>query len=211
MTLLANLIAAEQAVKFANDQLQGRSSNRPEDLVHTMLQNLREQGYDRPSIQDQLASSVNVSSKTKTIWSERVTEINDKRESRSDKGLRLNAAAIAADNVGNCFEHCVLACHYLNRRGVASYMADTDANTNHVFVLIGLPGGLDGHTVNVTPNAFGPAAGAFTVVCDPWYHEWFGVQQDWGRKMRRIFAATTKYPPAPNPIPLKLTSGAHVT
>jgi hypothetical protein len=104
----------------------------------------------------------------------------------------------------------VLACHYLKQSGIPSYIAETDDNTDHAFVLIDSPGGLDGRTVYVTKNAPGAIAGAFTVACDPWYHEWFSVQQDWGRKMWRIFGATTKIQPTANQVPLKLTSEAHI-
>jgi hypothetical protein len=90
---------------------------------------------------------------------------------RNARGQRLSAPDIWHDNIGNCFEHAVLACHYLKQGGIASYIADTDDNTDHTFVLIDSPGGLDGQTVNVTQFAPGAIAGAFTVVCDRWYHE----------------------------------------
>ena len=146
---------------------------------------------------------------------QRDRDISSARANRRRQNQRLNAAAIIAGNVGNCFEHSVLACHYLkNQWNIASYMAETeDWNIDHCFVLIGAPNGLDGQTINVTQQAPGAIAGAFTVVCDPWYHEWFAVQQDWGRKMWHIFSATKedKGKATPNGLMLKLTSSSHVT
>jgi hypothetical protein len=212
MTLLANMIAAEFAVKYAHDKLRGRSSNRSEDIVHTLQQNLRDDfGEGDERVMLNLSSGLNIGLKNQLIYQDRWRTISEARDGRRERGARLNAAAIIQDNVGNCFEHCVLACHYLNGRGITSYMAETDDNTNHVFVLIGAPPGLDGQRFNVTAANPGGISNGNTVVCDPWYHEWFSVQQDWGRKMWRIFNTTTKFPPMPNPVPLTLTDGVHVT
>ncbi|MGH7153210.1 MAG: hypothetical protein ACREF3_04715, partial [Acetobacteraceae bacterium] len=178
---------------------------------HNLRQKFGNATWAKDAMAEEMSNAPSLRMKTALIYEERWAAIRDARENRNTQGRRLSAAAIMADNIGNCFEHSVLACHYLNRRGIASYMADTDDNTNHCFVLIGAPAGLDGQTVNVTAAAPGAIAGAFTVVCDPWYHEWFSVQQDWGRKMWHIFGVTTKDPPMPDPVPLTLTSGAHVT
>jgi hypothetical protein len=56
----------------------------------------------------------------------------------------------------------------------------------------------------------GAIAHAFAVVCDPWYHEWFSVQQEWGRKMWHIFKSTTRNPPV-SQVWLTLISQAHIT
>jgi hypothetical protein len=144
------------------------------------------------------------------IHSQCLGAIDQARKVRDNSGRKFSAPDIWKASIGNCFEHAVLACHYLKQSGIPSYIAETDDNTDHAFVLIDSPGGLDGRTVHVTRNAPGPIAGPFTVVCDPWYHEWFPVQQDWGRKMWRIFEATTRIQPTANQVSLKLTSETHV-
>jgi hypothetical protein len=216
MTLLSNLIVAEQAAKYANDLLRGRSSNRPEDIAHTMLENLNNRfaNMDPEGRRERMThelTAFNIGMRTQEIHMQRWPAIRDAREARNNQGNRLSSAAIIADGICNCFEHAVLAAHYLNGRNVASYLVDTDDNTNHCFVVIGAPGGLGGQTINVTQFAPGVLNGGFTVVCDPWYHEWIGVQQEWGRKMWHIFGQTTKNPPMPNPVPLTFTNGALVT
>lgn len=210
----ANLIAAERAVKFANDKLQGRAANRPEDLIHTLQRTLRAEFGNSADATDRLTEEMSnpygVKLRTDLIYQQRTSAIGTARARRYTQGRHLSAPDIWKDNIGNCFEHAVLACHYLKQSGIPSYIAETDDNTDHVFVLIGSPPGLDGQTVNVTSGAPGVISAPFAVVCDPWYHEWFSVQQDWGRKMWQIFERTTKNPPHPNPVPLKLISQIHI-
>jgi hypothetical protein len=219
MTLQTNLIAAEMAVKYAHDNLRGRSSNRSEDLVHTHQHNLRKQFGNNPwardALRDEMSNRQELLRNSELISRGRVSAMEDARKTREAQGKRLNAYAIIKDRIGNCFEHSVLACKYLNVRypGITSYIAETDDNTDHVFVLIDVTArGVDGRTVYVSRRSPSVLLGANAVVCDPWYHEWFGVEQDWSRKMwRTIFNVTTRYPPHPNPVPLKLISSAHVT
>jgi hypothetical protein len=213
---LTNLIAAEQAVKYANDRLRGRSSNRSEDLAHTLQADLNTKYAGKLGARERVLTTLdnpgNVSRQTQEIYQERFGAIRDARRSREDQGNRLNAAAISADKIGNCFEHAVLACHYLNYANVRSYLVETDENTDHAFVVIGAPGGLAGQIIEVRKNAPGALnGGGLAVVCDPWYHEWFSVQQDWGRKMWLIFSKTIKQPPVPDRVPLTFTDGGQVT
>jgi hypothetical protein len=216
MTLLRNLIHAEAAVTFAESRLRGKASNRPEDIVHTLQQNLREDyDGDAEHVLLDLGSKITIGMKSIEIYQKRWTAIKDKREQRNAVGQRLDAAAIIQGGIGNCFEHSVLACHYLNGIGVPSYMVTTDENTNHVFVVIGVQGGLDGETVEAPPNQNpgAPLAAAFSVVCDPWYHEWFGIQADWSRKMKRILLTTNKRTNGqlPDMVPFTFTAGTHIT
>src|SRR5262249_48148505 len=157
-----NLDAAERAVKFANDKLRGRASNRSEDLVHTLQQNLRAQYSSSPYVDDIVRGGMSdrhgLVQQTSLIHQQRWNAIDAARGKRNAKGQKLSAPDIWRDNIGNCFEHAVLACHYLKQTGTASYIAETDDNTDHVFVLIGSPAGLDGQTVNVTRLAPGAIA-----------------------------------------------------
>jgi hypothetical protein len=222
MSLLQNLILAEQAVKYANDQLLGRSSNRSEDMVRTVVENLHE-SYKRLDQEDMKVlmrlelNGGGFAEKRQLLFQERYPQIEAARESRKEAGNRLNSAAIIKDNVGNWFEHSVLACSYLNSghrrvsgQPIASYLVDTDPWTNHTFVLVGAPPGLAGRTIKVTKHEFGAINTGETVVCDPWWHEWFGVQQDW-YKMWRIFASTKKQKTMTETVPLTFTDGAQVT
>jgi hypothetical protein len=217
MSLLQNLLRAETAVKYVEQHLRGKASNKPEDIFHTLQRNLiADYGETDPEgVGEILGMPVVVRTKCHEIHLSRITEINNKRDARREVGERLNAGAIIRDGLGNCFEHAVLACHYLNGIGVSSYMVTADDSTNHVFVVIGVAGGLDGTTVNVAPNAApgAPLGTGTSVVCDPWYHEWFAIQQDWAHKMNRILSTTNKRNPPvlPAQIPLTLTSSIHVT
>ena len=215
MSLLSNLNYAEQAVKYAEQHLRGRASNKPEDIVHTLQQNLRHiSDGDDDYVMDSLRSSLNVTLKYQEVYQARFGDISSNRQARHDAGEQLSSAAIIRDGVGNCFEHAVLACHYLNTKGVRSYIATADQETNHVFVVIGAAGGLDGRKITVRPDATpGPPLGTgTTVVCDPWYHEWFAIQQHWARKMHRILATTNKRSGGlPATVPLDLMASTHVT
>lgn len=214
MSLEYNLRLALMAVEYAGQHLRGRSSNRPEDLVHTLHERLRARwGGDRLTVKEflQAPSTYN---EIDTIYQQRVPAINNAREERRESGKRLDAAAIIADGIGNCFEHAVLACHYLKNK-VPCYMVDTDEDTNHVFVVIGVQGGLHGQTIQAPPNADPglPLSTAESVVCDPWYHEWFGIQRSWATKMHHIFTVTSKHEShtLPSLIPLTFTDSAFVT
>jgi hypothetical protein len=216
VSLQINLAHAEAAVKYAEQFLRGRASNRPEDILHTLQQNLREDyDNDKEAVLWALADPNNVSNKSREIYMQRVSDINDAREKRRQQGKRLDSAAIIADGIGNCFEHAVLACKYLKDKGVPSYMVETDEDVNHVFVVIGVGNGLAGTTLKVSPNTppGPPLSTGDGVVCDPWYHEWFGIQQWWPTKMHRILLTTWKYKnePLPSQVPLTFTLGSAVT
>ncbi|WP_137180382.1 hypothetical protein [Roseomonas sp. AR75] len=223
MSLHLNLMHAEAAVAFAEKHLRGRASNKPEDIIHTHQENLRRfatgisanKEIQQEIVLDSLANSFNVRMGCQQLHGERAGAISSARDARKLAGERLNAAAIIRDGIGNCFEHAVLACHHLNGKGVASYMVDTDDETNHCFVLIGLGGGLDGTTVQAAPNALpgAPFNAAFAVVCDPWYHEWFAVGSFWATKMHRILMTTNKRATGllPAQVPFTFTASNHVT
>jgi hypothetical protein len=206
-------------VKFAEKYLRGRASNKPEDIVHTLQQNLRGMYAGKPGAEERilidLENKENVALKGAEIHGDRLGAILEARRARETAGQRYDTAAIIGAGIGNCFEHAVLACRYLNGIGIPSYIAETDDETNHVFVLLGLPSGLGGQTLSLaahrTPGP--PVGGAFSVVCDPWYHEWFGVQQDWSVKMHRILLTTNKRAGGqlPSRIPFTLTNGNRVT
>jgi hypothetical protein len=216
MSLLRNLLLAESAVKYAEQHLRGRASNKPEDIVHTLQRNLRQLYPEYPEmIKDTLGNGFQVDLRMQQIYGPRSAAINDARDLRRQTGNRLNSASIIHDGIGNCFEHSVLACHFLNGKGIQSYMVDTDDNTNHVFVVIGVGGGLDGQTLYAPPhvNPGLPLNTGDSVVCDPWYHEWFGIGQFWVTKMKRILLTTNKRQDRllPPHIPLTFTHGAWVT
>jgi predicted RNA-binding Zn ribbon-like protein len=207
---------AEQAVKYANDLLRGRSCNRSEDLAHIMLEIMNRKFVRLGDLEPREAvletlNPITIDLEIQRIYSSRQNAIEEARQRRKDRGDRLNSAAIIRDKIGNCFEHAVLACHYINSKNIPNYLVETDDSTNHCFVVVGAPGGLGGQTTTVTKTAAGVLASAFTVVCDPWYHEWFSVQQDWGHKMWHIFDQTTKTPPTWVNVPLTFTDGGLVT
>jgi hypothetical protein len=222
MSLHLNLMHAEAAAAFAGSHLRGRASNKPEDLIHTHQQNLRrfaagvttDTDHQHEIVLDGLANRLTVDLACQQIYGERSGAISTARDARRLAGERLNAAAIIRDGVGNCFEHAVLACHHLNGKGIASYMVDTDDETNHCFVMIGLGGGLDGTTVQAAANAppGPPFNAAFGVVCDPWYHEWFAIGS-WSTKMHRILMTTNKRNTKllPAQVPFTFTASHHVT
>ena len=214
MSLLRNLNYAEQAVKYVEQHLRGKASNKPEDIVHTLQQNLRGQGYDHGRILDTLNAPAEAGERMDAILQTRRAAINDARTDRRWADTRLSHSAIITDGIGNCFEHSVLACHYLNTKHIASYIAETDDDTNHVFVVIGAADDLDEETIIVQPAVTPgpPSATATTVVCDPWYHEWFGIQQHWTLKMRRILMTTNRRAAGLRAnVPLTFTASNHVT
>lgn len=216
MSLLQNLVFAEMAVKFAEQHLRGGSSNRTEDIVHALQKRLRDNCFDRDQVMDNLDNPYTYRQMPE-IYMQRVADINSARDERRKDGRRLHAASIIAGGIGNCFEHSVLACHFLRSKNVPSYMVDTDDETNHVFVVIGVQGGLNGQTIDVdvrlNANPGLPLSTNDSVVCDPWYHEWFGIRDSWGTKMHLILSTTSKREnnALPNVIPLTFTDGTLVT
>jgi hypothetical protein len=222
MSLNRNLMLAESAAKYAHDALRGRASNRPEDIVHTLHEELRtfarDSFTDADVQKDYVLSALNgttIGTRGNTIYQHRWTAIEEARTARTNAGRRLESAAILQDGIGNCFEHAVLACHHLNGKGVTSYMVDTDDDTNHCFVVLGLAGNLDGTTANAAPNAAPgqPFNAAFAVVCDPWYHEWFAIGTHWSTKMHRILRTTNKRSSGqlPAQVSFTFTGANHVT
>ena len=227
MTLLANLIKAEQAVKYANDKLLGRSSNRSEDNMHAVQKNLmtsiegrqmRLNGQvDRKDsieeLQERLGDIKYTERLVTVMHTNKWDVVKTSRARREEIGRSLDAAEIIRDKIGNCQEHAILACHYLNNKGVSSYMVTTEDDINHVFVIIGGPDNLDGKIVSVTRDDPAAIFGNFTVVCDPWYHEWFSVQQEWRQKMWGILNKTKKewVVELPSSLQLTLTSSNHIT
>lgn len=98
----------------------------------------------------------------------------------------VRAQVAAFSRCGNCVEQSALAFEYLRGRGERGMAWMGFPDHNHMFVVMGL------HTrpcdiafFNIgggAPLGWGPNA----VVCDPWYHEWFLVREDWSRKIRHI-------------------------
>lgn len=113
MSLIRNLMFAEQAVKFAELHLRGRSSNKPEDILHTLQDDIRRQFRDPQVVTEVLENTTKVTMtlKMEEIRQKRVSDINDAREARRDSGHRLHVESILKDGIGNCFEHSVLACN----------------------------------------------------------------------------------------------------
>ncbi|MBB3060834.1 hypothetical protein [Microbulbifer rhizosphaerae] len=98
----------------------------------------------------------------------------------------IRAQVAAFSKCGNCTEQSALAFEYLRGRGERGLAWMGLPDQDHMFVVMGL------HTQprdnaffsigGGTPQGWGPNA----VVCDPWYHEWFLVRDDWNRKIRHI-------------------------
>lgn len=233
MSICRNLIFAEAAVKFAEQHLRGRASNRPEDIIHTLQEQTRDFSVFFPETFTRLFGGVDengqvyagdspqdIANGIDAIRTERVKKIESHRDTRLNKGTSFDAAAIIKSGIGNCKENAVLACHYLKKQGIPSYILRTGMGdrADHVFVIIGMPNGLDGHKINVPTSASPspPLNNGSSVVCDPWYHEWFAVQQYWSTKMHQIFLRTFKPGPnesvkLPSSIKLTLTDSTHVT
>src|ERR1700761_1084980 len=167
MSLVRNLILAEQAARYANDKLLGRSSNRSEDMVRTVVKDVHSvyDYMDKADLDALVIGEIKPGEfyrQQQLVFLERSSQIENARDRRDTGGDSLHSAAIIHDNIGNCFEHSALACSYLNdgsRRvsgqPIASYIVDTDQWTNHSFVLIGAPPGLAGETIKVKKDDFG--------------------------------------------------------
>lgn len=216
MSLHRTLLLAEEAAKYANDIFWGRSSNRPEDIAHSHMDKLNRRlaGENPQYVTEERAREAQpgvAETARLALWNQRVSKIKARRDDRKDAGQAYNTAAIIQDKFGNCLEHSVLACAYLRRLQVPSYIATTDFDTNHVFVVIDGLAGLDGRMVKVTKDDTAQLGTATTVICDPWWHDWYALT-DWSRKMWPVFQKTKKTPgTVPSPLTLWLESEAHVS
>ena len=223
MSLVQNLFYAETAVKYVESHLRGQASNKSEDVAHLLQRYTQDkwaqiQQLDSNEQKEESISELNDSSyvqrETRVLYAGLDNRIDDAREARRKAGDRLNSHAIKQHGIGKCFEHAVLACHYLNLRRVPSYYLETDSSTNHVFVVIGAAENLDGTSIRVPSKAppGEPLGTGDSVVCDPWYHEWFGIQQYWGTKMYRILSTTNALGgQLPEEISLTFNASTHVT
>lgn len=129
-----------------------------------------------------------------------VDVINDQRARCKGAGwVRKLGDAAEITHVGNCQERAASAFNYLSAVGRETGMAYffmEGGGANHALVVLGLAG----RPPDTTTFVFGtgePAWGPDAVVCDPWYHEWFVVSEDWGRKGRRILQSTSTIVLAP--------------
>src|SRR5262245_2288552 len=115
MSLMRNLMFAEAAVKYAEKFLRGRASNKPEDIIHTLQENLRKPGVNPEYAKAVLSNPYDVDRKRAEIYMNRAADIDNARRERIHYGVRYVAKEIKNDGIGNCFEHAVLACHFLVR------------------------------------------------------------------------------------------------
>ena len=179
--LQTNLIYAEAAVKYADEILRGRSSNRPDDLVFGLQKQLGSKAVADMAKNDKLLFQTTMENADKDT-KQKIVEWEVAARSRYD------VKALLVHRVGNCWGHSLLAAYYLQSKRIPSFIAETQGEeVDHVFVLIGLEPSKKSLEIRVptktVPTDFPPEA----VVCDPWYHEWFSVQSEWPRKMGSIF------------------------
>lgn len=177
-----SLMWAERGVCYVDSKMI-KSSNIPLDVLHMAMkcgtENLDQlKGRMDVAIKDQRARCAG------TVW---VKKLGDAAE---------------ATHVGNCMERAASAFNYLSAVGRETgmgYFYMTGGGVDHAFVVLGL----SARPPDTITFAFGtgePDWGPGAVVCDPWYHEWFVVSEDWGRKGRSILRSTSRTVLAPETV-----------
>jgi len=167
MSLSYNLMIAEQAVDYVGSIVKQGAENKPIDIVHSQMR-----GGDlvMGSVRNQR------------------TRVG----SHEEKAMYHDAAAIAKNTQkGNCAEQATIAFEYLSTKVRQSSLCLVTLGSDHVCVMIGPP---DDYTAgsNHEESLMDPPANwaSDAVVCDPWYHEWFGVNKDWTRGLYSILRVT---------------------
>jgi len=206
MSLQQNLIRAERAVKYVESILRDKACNRPEDLVHQLKRLAGPDRFKRTMATGKVQTLEDLQAHPSLAYYMHKWKADRNGQQFTD--MRTFADAIRKTPVGNCMEHAVLAAVYLKfELKVAEnvFVVRTDENgsegyLDHVFVLIDAEYLDDDETENYdTPLDQPPDFGPHAVVCDPWYHEWYSVQQDWCRKMGATLRLTTQRKNQPLP------------
>jgi hypothetical protein len=184
MGKLNNLKLAEAAVAYADGLLNGKSCNRPEDLQRQVQQAVGSDQKARQVYQDPSA----LAKLTKKIDQAQDTVVQQSRTGLNQiatlyyidsSNLRSLADHVRSTGVGNCKEHCILACDWLKTvKGYADPLAivtsPRDSIIDHVWVMMGFSPSIKSGPVPVNlkdGTDFGPDC----VMADPWYHEWFST------------------------------------
>lgn len=112
------------------------------------------------------------------------------RKEGAPAGTRTEAKArsmvASRFGVGNCTEQSAIAFEWLMNRGEQGIAWIEFPDHDHMFTLLGLHAApAQDETFRMrqsSPASWSPTA----VVCDPWYHEWFRIADDWNRKIGQI-------------------------
>jgi hypothetical protein len=170
MNLCYNLAVAEMAVAHVGSLMKHGASNKAIDLVHSTM-------YRGGAL------------KKMSVSAQRF-QLNTKGMKESD--VYQHIAAIASKSgIGNCAEQAALAFNYLSERVAKQTLCLVTLGTDHVCVLIAAPGDYTASSTHAEPlNSKPDGWPGEAVVCDPWYHEWFSVRDDWSRKVRSILRET---------------------
>jgi hypothetical protein len=190
-----NVMYAERAIDYVKNTVRMRADNRPEGVNRSAPQPGQVQ-----AIRDEARKLYQQQGLEGGIWE-----------------AQVRAQVASQRGYGNCTEQSAIAFDYLRERGHRELAWIGCPSHNHMFVMLGMQtpipplcrgrGGLFLQVGEPPPIAWGYD----TVVCDPWYHEWFRVFPDWNRKIPYILgAAIGRRPALPHGEQFRLTCRAYV-
>ena len=176
---LQNLIIAERVCNYVGQKMTKGASNKPIDLAHSKMRHDELPFYKRWFSSQDLAST--------SVDSQRVEVRNQGKNLPLSELVFANARTVEASGIGNCGEQASVAFKYLCDQKLSDKFCLASLGHNHEFIIIGA----NGQQVNgMQYIGVSPDWPVETVVCDPWYNEWFVVQTDWTRKIRSILKET---------------------
>jgi len=199
-----NLYIAEATVKYVESRMTHGASNKPDDVLHSKM---KADALARTEHEEAMKNA-NVFSKgilwmqgpqpkepgltTQSAKAQRNAMVID-RSLPIIEQLLAEAAVIEGTGIGNCGEQATVGFGYLYARRDMPKFALALFGTNHEFLVLGVP---RMQLIGTFPLGVAPLWPDEAVICDPWYHEWFGVAEGWTRRGRSILARTEGQAPA---------------
>lgn len=185
-TAIQNLVIAERTVNYVAQKMTLGASNKPEDLAHATMK--RDAAFAQKGRLARTFSSKPAPDLVRGSVSAQRQNLPQEAGMSRNENILARAVYVEGTGIGNCGEQSAVGYRYLKE--LTSYN-DTfclvNIGKNHSFLLLGVSG-QDAHGLHAISQA--PNWPQSAVVCDPWYHEWFRVDQDWTRKIRSILGQT---------------------
>jgi hypothetical protein len=176
-----NLVIAEAAVAYVDSKMTLGASNKPIDLAHARMR------YEKLDFFQKLRRRFRPELTRQTVNKHRGPEVLKLKIPGLLSHVLADGDRAEKAGVGNCGEQAHLAFKYLYNRRDTDLFAVVSFGPDHALIVMGVPPEkLRGvFSVKGVPPGWPKDA----VICDPWYHEWF-TMDDWSRKVSQILKAT---------------------